>query len=190
MPFTHLPFRPTLHAQVGAGRSGCDLGRPGDQGHGLLNGRLGIALLMLLTTLTMAPDALANPPSPDALFYQEASDCTAGLKARVVQHLQQPPSEARNQAILTDTEHGFIFIGVAYKKGLRNPEADQMLKAAEGRWSHLGASQQVSRLKRCTQQAEQLMGEVSGLERFIVRNRAQARVDKLLAKEQRAPAKP
>jgi len=132
MPFTHLPFRPTLHAQVGAGRSGCDLGRPGDQGHGLLHGRLGIALLMLLTTLTMAPDARANPPSPDALFYQEASDCTAGLKARVVQHLQQPPSEARNQAILTDTEHGFIFIGVAYKKGLRNPEADQMLADKEG----------------------------------------------------------
>lgn len=33
------------------------------------------------------------------------------------------------------------------------------------------------------------MAEVSGLERFLVRNRAQARVDKLLAKEQR-PAKP
>ena len=32
------------------------------------------------------------------------------------------------------------------------------------------------------------MADVSGLERFLVRNRAQARVDKLLAKEQRATA--
>lgn len=41
-----------------------------------------------------------------------------------------------------DTELSFVFIGVAYKKGLRNPEA------------------------------EQLMNEVSGLARFFVRNRA------------------
>ena len=154
-----------------------------------LAGRVGFAVLGLLASLIGAGPARAALPSADAVFFQEASECTAGFKARVVQHLKQPPSEARNQAILKDTEHGFVFIGVAYKKGLRNPEADQMLKAAEGRWSQLSAAQQVSRLGRCTQQADQLMAEVSGLERFLVRNRAQARVDKLLAKEQR-PAKP
>ncbi len=151
--------------------------------------RLGLAWVVLLTGLAGARPALAAVPSAEAAFYQEASECTAGFKARVVQHLKQAPSEARNQAILKDTEHGFVFIGVAYKKGLRNPEADQMLKAAEGRWSQLSAAQQAARLGRCTQQAEQLMADVSGLERFLVRNRAQARVDKLLAREQQ-PAKP
>ena len=151
-------------------------------------GRIGLAGALLLASLTGAGSAFASPPSADAVFYQEASECTAGFKARVVQLLKQPPSEARNQAILKDTEHGFVLIGVAYKKGLRNPEADQMLKAAEGRWSQLPPAQQSSRLARCTQQADQLMADVSGLERFLVRNRAQARVDKLLAKEQRAPA--
>lgn len=145
-------------------------------------------LSLLLASLTLTGSALAAQPSSDAAFYLEASDCTAGFKDRVVQHLKQPPSDKRNQAILKDTEHGFVFIGVAYKKGLRNPEADRMLKAAEGRWSQLAPAQQSSRLNRCTQQAEDLMEDVTGLERFLVRNRAQARVDKLLAKEQRPPA--
>ncbi|MEJ5895681.1 hypothetical protein WIT60_02335 [Aquabacterium sp. G14] len=156
---------------------------------GRLSGRVGLAVLGLMVGLVVVGPARAALPSADAVFFQEASECTAGFKARVVQHLKQAPSETRNQAILKDTEHGFVFIGVAYKKGLRNPEADQMLKAAEGRWSQLSTAQQASRLNRCTQQADQLMAEVSGLERFLVRNRAQARVDKLLAKEQR-PAKP
>ena len=155
---------------------------------GRLFARVGLASLVLLAGLSGAGHALAAAPSADAAFFQEASDCTAGFKARVVQHLKQPPSEARNQAILKDTEHGFVLIGVAYKKGLRNPEADQMLKAAEGRWSQLTPAQQASRMARCTQQAEHLLADVSGLERFLVRNRAQARVDKLLAREQRATA--
>lgn len=145
-------------------------------------------LSLLLASLTLTASALAAQPSSDAAFYLEASDCTAGFKVRVVQHLKQPPSDKRNQAILKDTEHGFVFIGVAYKKGLRNPEADQMLKAAEGRWSQLPPAQQASRLSRCTLQADHLMADVTSLERFLVRNRAQARVDKLLAKEQRPPA--
>ena len=146
-------------------------------------------LSLLLASLTLTGSALAAPPTSDAAFYLEAADCTAGFKDRVGQHLKQPPSIKRNQAILKDTEHGFVLIGVAYKKGLRNPEADQMLKAAEARWSQLAPAQQSSRLNRCTQQADQLMADVSGLERFLVRNRAQARVDKLLAREPH-PAKP
>ncbi len=145
-------------------------------------------LSLLLASLTLTGSALAAQPSSDAAFYLEAAECTAGFKDSVVQHLKQPPSAKRNQAILKDTEHGFVLIGVAYKKGLRNPEADQMLKAAESRWSQLAPTQQSSRLARCTQQADRLMADVSGLERFLVRSRAQARVDTLLAREQRATA--
>lgn len=121
-------------------------------------------------------------------FFVEASDCTAALKARVVERMNQPRSPARDQAVLGDTELGFVFIGVAYKKGLRNPEADQMLVAAEQRWTHLRRSDQLRRQTQCTTQAQQLMRDISGLERFIVKNRAQARVDRLLQKEQQAGA--
>lgn len=125
-------------------------------------------------------EAASAPPNP---FFLEAADCAAAFEARVIERKAQPRTEARNQAILRDTELGFVYIGVAYRRGLRNPEADDMLKAAEKRWSQLSKPEQAKRLSSCVTQAEQLMEDVSGLERFIVRNRAAARVDRLLEKE-------
>lgn len=124
------------------------------------------------------PQEPAVPP-----FFQEAADCTAAFKARVIESKAQPKSEARDDAILRDTEMGFIYIGVAYKRGLRNPEADQMLKTAEKRWGQLSKTEQANRLASCTVKAQQLMDDVTGLERFLVRNRAKARVDQWLEKE-------
>lgn len=132
-------------------------------------------------------DAASAPPNP---FFLEAADCTAAFEARVIERKAQPRSDARNQAILHDTELGFVYIGVAYRRGLRNPEADDMLKAAEKRWHQLSKADQAKRLASCTTQAEQLMEDVSGLERFIVKNRASARVDRLLEKEKEAHATP
>ncbi len=122
-------------------------------------------------------------PTPEQAFFEEASECAAAFEARVVERQAQPKSPARDQAILSDTELGFAYVGVAYKRGLRNPEASQMLKAAEKRWRTLGKAEQQSRLTACSTKAQQLLKDVSGLERFIVRNRAQARVDRLLSKE-------
>lgn len=142
-------------------------------------------LSLLFASLTLTGAAFAAPSSADTAFFLEASDCTAALKAHVEKHLKTPVSEPRNQAIQRDTELGFVYIGVAYKRGLRNPEADHMLKAAEERWLQLPVAQQTTRLNSCTQQAQHLMADVSGLERFLVRNRAKARVDKLLSREKR-----
>ena len=119
-------------------------------------------------------------PSPKQAFFIEASDCTAALKARVAERLLQPKSDARNKLILSDTELGFTYIGVAYKKGLRNPQADQMLAESEKRWGSLSKTEQQSRLVTCTASAQKLMKDLSGFERYLIKNRAQARVDKLL----------
>ncbi|MBP8191951.1 MAG: hypothetical protein KAX73_08990, partial [Aquabacterium sp.] len=86
-----------------------------------------------------------DKPSPKQAFFIEASDCTAALKARVAERLLQPRSDARNKLILSDTELGFTYIGVAYKKGLRNPQADQMLADSEKRWGLLSKAAQQSR---------------------------------------------
>ncbi|KGM40898.1 hypothetical protein JY96_14890 [Aquabacterium sp. NJ1] len=139
-------------------------------------------------TAAAQSEAASAPPNP---FFLEAADCAAAFEARVIERKAQPRSEARNQAILHDTELGFVYIGVAYRRGLRNPAADEMLKAAEKRWSQLSKRDQAKRLASCVTQAEQLMEDVSGLERFIVKNRASARVDRLLEKEAQATqAKP
>lgn len=137
-----------------------------------------LGLLCASAPAQPAPKAKAVPP-----FFTEAADCTAAFQAQVLERLTQARSDARNQAILQDTERGFIFIGVAYKRGLRNPEADQLLKAAEKRWQTLGKADRDKRLAACTDKAEQLMDDVTMLERFFVKNRAQSRVDRLLEKE-------
>jgi hypothetical protein len=141
---------------------------------------------LLLTALIAQGHALAQGKSPaPPPFFVEAADCTAALQARLVTRLTQARSEARDNAILNDTELGFVFIGVAYKEGLRNPEAEQMLKAAEKRWTLLNKADQDKRLTACSIKARQLMDDASVLERFIVKNRAAARVERLLEKAQK-----
>jgi len=126
---------------------------------------------------------LAASASPAPSFFQEASDCAAAFEARVLERRAQPRSDARNQAILSDTQLGFVYAGLAYEQGLRNPEAGQMLKASQKRWSTLSKAEQQSALVVCTAKAQQLMKDINALERFIVKNRAKARVDKLLRSE-------
>lgn len=124
-----------------------------------------------------------DKPPETPPFFIEAADCTAAFEASVKVRLKEARTPARDEAILRDTEKGFIFVGVAYKQGLRNPEADQLLHAAEQRWEKMGKEEQAKRLASCASRAQVLMDDVSFIERYIVRNRAQARVDRLLSKE-------
>lgn len=144
-----------------------------------------VLLTAFMATMWSATALAETPPAPPAPppFFVEASDCAAAFEARVVERKAQPRSDARNRAILADTELGFAFVAQAYKKGLRNPEADQMLKAAEKRWTTLSKTEQQNRLSSCSVKGQQLMRDFSAFERFLVRNRAQARVDRLLRKE-------
>lgn len=137
-------------------------------------------IFVCLLPISVAAAWAQDKPSPKQAFFIEASDCTAALKARVAERLLQPRSDARNKLILSDTELGFTYIGVAYKKGLRNPQADQMLADSEKRWALLSKAAQQSRLATCTASAQKLMKDLSGVERYLIKNRAQARVDKLL----------
>lgn len=133
----------------------------------------------------MAQGAEAAEPSP---FFVEAADCSAAYKAGVTARLKQPRSEARDKAILDDTERSFVFIGVAYKQGLRKPEADRLLALSEQRWATLAKAEQARRIDACTRRAEQLMDEVSFIERYAVQNRAKARVEQQFEKERKQQA--
>ena len=137
-------------------------------------------IFVCLLPISVAAAWAQDKPSPKQAFFIEASDCTAALKARVAERLLQPRSDARNKLILSDTELGFTYIGVAYKKGLRNPQADQMLADSEKRWGLLSKAAQQSRLATCTTSKQKLMKDLSGVEQKKKKNRAQARVDKLL----------
>jgi hypothetical protein len=140
-----------------------------------------IGFLTVGTVYSQAKSAVPAAPAPS--FFQEASDCAAAFESRVLERRAQPRSEARNQAILNDTQLGFVYVGVAYEKGLRNPEAGQMLKVSQKRWAALSKAEQQALLSTCTAKAQQLMKDINAFERYIVKNRAQARVDKLLRNE-------
>lgn len=131
----------------------------------------------------VAPALATDKPQEIPPFYVEAADCSAAFESSVKALLKEPRTTARDEAILHETEGGFIFVGVAYKQGLRNPQADELLHAAEARWDKLSRDEQAKRLQGCRVKASALMDEVTFIERYLVRNRAQARVDRLLSKE-------
>lgn len=132
-----------------------------------------------------ASPAASSAPAAVEPFYLEAADCSAAYKAVVTGRMAEPRTESRDKAILQDTERSFVFIGVAYKQGLRKPEADRLLQEAEQRWAQLPKPDQARRLKACTSRAEALMDDISFIERFAVQNRAKARVQQMLDKEQK-----
>ena len=144
---------------------------------------------MLLCAGAAMAQASASTSPESAAFFQEAADCSAAYKAGVTARLAQPKTEARDKAILEDTERSFVFIGVAYKQGLRKPEADNLLAQSEQRWTKLPKAEQAKRVGACTKRAEKLMGEVSFIERYAVQNRAKARVEQQFAKEQKQQAR-
>lgn len=139
------------------------------------------ALLTFQSSWAWAESAAVRQPTN-----QEASDCAAAFEGRILQRRTEARTDARNQAILRDAELGFTFVAVAYKQGLRNPEADQMLKASEKRWAALPEAERRKRLTQCATWAQQLFDDLNGFEGYLVRNRAQARVDRLLKKESAA----
>lgn len=142
--------------------------------------RLALSLCAVFCSqLALAEDLAAD----DQRFFQDAADCAAALEARVIDRQTQPRTDARDDAMRRDVAYGFVFVGVAYKRGLRNPQADEMLHAAEKRWLSLNKADKDARQAMCTSKGQALMDDVSMLERFLVRNRADARVERLLEKE-------
>ena len=72
-------------------------------------------------------------------------------------------------------------MGVAFKRGLRNPQADQLLAEAEQQHRRLAAPAQRQVSTDCQAEAARLLASSNALERALVRNRAKARVEHLLA---------
>jgi hypothetical protein len=141
--------------------------------------------MLLWAGAAMAQASAASAPTEVSPFFQEAADCSAAYKAGVTARLAQPKTDARDKAILEDTERSFVFIGVAYKQGLRKAEADPLLEEAEQRWTKLPKAEQAKRLAACTTHADKLMGEISFVERYAVQNRAKARVEQQFDKEKK-----
>lgn len=76
-------------------------------------------------------------------------------------------------------QEGFAFIGTAYLNGLREEEANRLLKAAEKAQETLPPAELAARQAACRAEGARLLENANVLERAFVMKAAQRRVDKL-----------
>ena len=140
----------------------------------------------------MASPAQAAPDPADQAFFQRASVCSAVLKHDVLQlkrraEAGEPGLRAQMERL---AEFSFSYVGTAYKRGLRKPQADELLDQAEAQQRSLGLAALRTLSADCQAEGDRLLNSANVLERALVRNRAKARVDQLLAKPAAGPARP
>lgn len=126
----------------------------------------------------------AAPPDDAKLArYRQASACVAVMKQDVVGLVSRSRAGTPNlrPEMVRLTELGFAFIGTAYKSGLRNPQADQLLEEAEAAQKRQSPESLRQLSVQCQAEGSKLLRDSNALERALVSNRAKARVDKLLA---------
>ena len=123
-----------------------------------------------------AASGVRADPSP-----AQAASCVAALKVRaepVAQRVRQGETAAESQ-LLPIVTASFAFIGSAYKQGIRNPQADDMMKAAEKSQATLPPAELGKLQDRCQAQGEQLLAQANYFERQFVTRAAHSRIDRL-----------
>lgn len=134
--------------------------------------------------LPLAVAAQSDPSPQDLSRWQQASACVAVLKADVL--VLRDRSWAGTPGLKPEmkrlTEQGFAFIGTAYKQGLREPLADRLLAEAEAAHKQMSSDALRALSQSCRTDGARLLKQANVVERLLVGNRAEARVEKLLAR--------
>jgi hypothetical protein len=157
------------------------------------DGRRQVALRRALACFLIAGWPAAGVSSPtqapaDDPFFVHGAGCVAALEfdqLALVARARAGAPGLRDEIIRT-TVLGFTFVGVAYKRGLREPRADALLNAARSEQREWPPEQHAQTVAACRIEGQRLFDEASGLEQWLVTNRATARVDRYL----NAPARP
>lgn len=132
----------------------------------------------------------ADVPAPDSAeaFYQRAATCAAAMEidqlALVARARRGTPG--LRPAILELTTLGFTYVGIAYEKGLRNPRADEMLKASRAAQKSWSPAHHASVAGECHREAQELYDHTNAMEKWLVNKRAGSRTDRFLS----SPAHP
>jgi hypothetical protein len=133
-------------------------------------------VLALALALALAVGVVRAEPNP-----AQAAYCVAALKSRAepvaerVRH-GEPSAEAQLLPIVTAS---FAFIGSAYKQGVRQAEADQLVSQAERSQSKLPPAELGKVQDACQRQGQQLYDRASYVERQVVSRAAQSRIGRL-----------
>lgn len=133
-----------------------------------------LAILALLG----APLADAHAAGPTA---EHSAACVAALEREaeeLAERFRQGHPELE-PALVELVQQGFAFIGTAWKQGLRDAEANRLLKAAEEAQKSLSPQELAERQAACRAEGAMLLARANIIERAFVQHAAQRRVDKL-----------
>ena len=133
-----------------------------------------LALLALLG----APLAGTRAAGPTA---EHSAACVAALESeaeQLAERFRQGQQELE-PVLVERVQQGFAFIGTAWKQGLRDEEANKLLKAAEEAQKSLSAQELAERQAACRLEGATLLARANMVERAFVQRAAQRRVDKL-----------
>ena len=136
--------------------------------------------LALLGGLAAGPARAED--AEDEAFYQRASECTAAMQvdqlALVARARQGEPN--LRPALFEVTRLGFSYAGQAWLKGLRDPRATDMLKAATAQQKDWPVARHKALVDECRVEAQKLYDN-SGMWKMLVDKKAGKRVDRFLS---------
>jgi hypothetical protein len=128
-------------------------------------------------------------PAGDEAFYERAATCAAALEVdqlALVARARAGEPDLRPR-IVHITQAGFAYVGTAYKRGLRDPRADDMLKAARAEQKGWDAARHAKVAAECLAEGESLYNGASSIEQWLVTNKVNKRVDRFLNSAPAAP---
>lgn len=120
--------------------------------------------------------ARGTEPTPE-----HSAACVAALESEaegMAEQLRQGKVEIEPE-LMRRVQQGFAFIGSVYKQGLRDEEANKMLKEAEKAQESLPPAELAARQAACRAEGAKLLANANFLERAFVNRKAQQRVEKL-----------
>jgi hypothetical protein len=123
--------------------------------------------------------ALSLPAWAGGPSAEHSAACVAALQVEaeaMADALRHGQTEVESE-LVRRVQQGFAFIGTAYLQGIRDVEANRLLKAAEDAQQLLPATELAARQAACRSEGTRLLEEANPLERAFVMKAAQRRVD-------------
>jgi len=124
----------------------------------------------------------AATSAEDEAFYQRTSTCAAALQVdqfALVARARAGATDVR-PALLQITKLGFAYVGEAYLKGLRDPRATDMLKAASAEQKNWPEARHVALVAQCRAEAQKVYDD-AGLWQMALDRMANKRVNRFLS---------
>jgi len=134
------------------------------------------ALLLVAASGLTVPPAHAAGPTP-----QHSAECVAALEVEAETMADQYRSGHTDveAELVRRVQQGFAFIGTAYLQGVRDAEADRLLKAAEAAQKEIPVDELTARQAACRSEGARLLENANVIERAFVMKAAQRRVERL-----------